>query len=408
MTTLSQKTPQNAGVWFVFITILLDAIGLGILIPTLPDVLRRFSQDSTVVSEYFGLFIGVYALMQFLTSPILGALSDQFGRKSILLSSLLGAGIDYIFMAFAPTLGLLFLGRIISGLTGASMTVASSYMADISTDKNRSANFGMIGAAWGVGFILGPLLGGLLGTHGAKAPFLAAAALNLLNFFYGIFVLPESLPIEKRRKIILSKLNPFSSLKKILKSSEFVHLIWIFFLLFLAGQVHPANWTLYTQLKFNWTTWEVGLSLSFVGIVIAISQGLLTRILIPKWGEQRSLTIGIVIYVISFAFFALATQGWMMYVIMIVFSISGIALPALQSIVTKQIPNNEQGELQGNLVSLGSIASIIGPLLYTFLFVHFTKPHSKFYFSGAAYMGASIICLIALLIRPKKIEEKRS
>jgi DHA1 family tetracycline resistance protein-like MFS transporter len=390
---------RAASVPFIFITILLDAIGVGLLIPVLPDVLRRFFTDATSVSSHYGIFIAVYALMQFVASPVLGSLSDHFGRRAILLLSLFGSSIDYLVMAFAPTLGILYAGRVVSGLTGASMTVASSYMADISTDQNRSANFGMIGAAWGFGFIAGPLLGGLLSSHGPTAPFLVAALLNFLNFLFGMFVLPESLIPSRRRKIRYENMNPFKSLRKVLRPSPYMPLIWVYFLLFLAGQVHPANWTLYTQMKFGWSTWQVGLSLSFVGVVVAVSQGWLTRILIPRMGEERALTMGVWIYVVSFVLFGIATQGWMMYAIIVFFALSGVAIPALQSIVARHVPPNEQGELQGSLVSLGSLSSILGPLVFTWLFVKFTKPDAAFYFPGAAYMGAAVICAAALALR---------
>lgn len=386
----------KASVTFIFFTILLDAIGIGLIVPVLPDVLRRFVTDPALVSTFFGYFVGAYAGMQFVASPVLGALSDKFGRKPILLMSLCGAGLDYIFMAFSPTLLLLFLGRIISGLTGASMTVASSYMADISDDTNRSANFGMIGAGWGIGFILGPLLGGILGMLGPSAPFLMAAALNLLNFFFGIFVLPESLPKANRREVKLSGLNPLASVIKILSPSPFLVLIWIYFLLFLAGQVHPVNWTLYTETKFGWTSWQVGLSLSFVGVVIAFSQVVLTRWLIPKLGEEKALTLGLIMYAVCFTLFGFASRGWMMYAIMLLFSFTGVAVPALQSIVSRHVPSNQQGELQGSLVSIGSISAIAAPLLFTTLFVMCTRPGTLFYFPGAAYAAAGIICVIAL------------
>jgi DHA1 family tetracycline resistance protein-like MFS transporter len=388
-----------AKIWFIFVTILLDAVGIGLLIPVMPDVLRRFSSDPTFVSEHYGYFIGAYALMQFFASPVLGSLSDRFGRKPILLVSLLGAGLDYVFMALAPTLPLLYLGRVISGLTGASMTVASSYMADISDEKTRSQNFGMIGAAWGIGFIAGPMLGGLLGGLGAAAPFFAAAALNLLNFLFGAFVLPESLPKEHRRDIALRKLNPLASIARVLKPSPIVGLVWIYFLLFVAGNVHPVNWTLYSQLKFGWNTFQVGLSLTCVGIASAVVQGALAGKIIPKLGERRALTVGIVIYVFGYFLFGAAPAGWMMYPILVVFAFSGIAMPALQSIVAGRVPPNEQGELQGSLVSLGSVASIIAPALYTYLFVTFTKPEAPIYFPGAAYVGASVICAFTLLLR---------
>lgn len=356
----------------------------------------------TSVSVYFGYFIGAYALMQFVASPVLGALSDKYGRKPILLMSMCGAGLDYIFMAFSPTLALLFIGRVISGLTGASMTVASSYMADISDDSNRSANFGMIGAGWGVGFILGPMLGGLLGTWGPSAPFLLAAVLSLLNFFFGVFVLPEPLPKANRREVNLSALNPLASIVKILSPSPFLILVWIYFLIFLAGQVHPVNWTLYTETKFGWSAWQVGMSLSFVGVVIAFSQVVLTRWLIPKIGEEKSLTLGLVVYALCFLLFGLASRGWMMYAIMMLFTFTGVAIPALQSIVSRHVPSNQQGELQGSLVSLGSVSAILAPLLFTTLFVMFTKPGARFYFPGAAYAAAGVICLGALVIWIKK------
>jgi DHA1 family tetracycline resistance protein-like MFS transporter len=381
---------------FIFSTILLDSVGLGLLIPVLPDVLRRFSSDPAVISQSYGYFIGLYALMQFLASPVLGSLSDRFGRRPILLVSLLGAGLDYIFMAFAPTLPLLFVGRVISGLTGASMTVAGSYMADISDDSNRSANFGVIGGAWGIGFVAGPALGGLLSGLGPKAPFLAAAALNLLNFCFGLFVLPESLDAAHRRELSLKKLNPFASLAKVLKPSPILPLVWVFFILFLAGQVHPINWTLYTELKFGWNARDVGWSLSLVGLCFGLSNVFLTRALIPKLGEARALSLGLAVYVAGFLFFALATQGWMMIPILVFFSVSALAMPALQSIVTRHVPANAQGELQGSLNSLGGLASVLAPLFFTPLFVAFTKPGAAFYFPGAAYAGASAVCVLAL------------
>ncbi|MBI5201067.1 MAG: TCR/Tet family MFS transporter [Elusimicrobia bacterium] len=390
---------RQAGVPFIFATILLDATGLGVIIPVLPDVLRRFSTDPTYVSEHFGWFIGAYAFMQFAASPVLGSLSDRFGRRPILLSSLLGAAVDYQFMAFAPTLPLLFVGRVISGLTGATLTVASSYMADISDHDSRAGNFAMIGAAWGLGFIFGPLLGGVLGTFGPRAPFVASAILNAANFLYGLLVLPESLPPSKRRQVKWKQLNPLASVLRILQPSDFVVFVWIYFLVFLAGQVHPVNWTLYTETKFHWTARQVGVSLSFVGLMMAIAQTQLTKRLVRKLGDRSALTLGLSVYAISFLLFSLASRGWMMYAIVVFFSLAGVTIPAIQSVIGRHTPPDRQGEVQGSLVSLASLASLLAPLVFTKLFVHFTRPDAAVYFPGAAYAGASLICVGALALR---------
>lgn len=383
---------------FIFATILLDALGIGLLIPILPDVIRRFGTDPVFVNQYFGYFISVYALMQFLASPVLGSLSDRFGRRPVLLVSLLGAGLDYILMALAPNLWVLFLGRIIAGLTGASMTVASSYMADISDDTNRSANFGLIGAGWGLGFIAGPVLGGFLGALGPTAPFFAAAILNLLNFAFGCFILPESLPADQRRDVDLKRLNPFGSLRKVLIPSPTMALIGVYTLAFFAGQAHPSIWTLYTEFKFGWSPFQVGLSLSAVGVSIAAVQGGLTRVLIPRWGEERALSIGLWFNIVGFLLFALAPQGWMMYPILLLSSLAGLAGPAIQSLISKQTPPSEQGELQGSLMSIASLTAIIGPVIYTDAFARFTQKSNSVFFPGMPYLLAAVICLAAWLL----------
>ena len=254
---------SEARMTFIFITILLDAIGIGLIVPILPEVIRRFGTNEAFVSTYFGYFISIYSLMLFLASPFLGSLSDRFGRRPVLLVALFGSGIDYLLMAYSPSLLLLFIGRVISGLTGASLTVASSYIADISNDKNRTGNFGLVGAAFGVGFVVGPALGGLVGSYGHHLPFIVAAALTLSNFIFGLFVLPESLIKEKRKtKIDYSQMNPFKSVFKVLFRSNGTTLIWAFFLTNLAGQSHPSIWALYTHYKFGWNSLQVGLSLT--------------------------------------------------------------------------------------------------------------------------------------------------
>ena len=379
-------------------TIFLESLGIGLVIPIMPDLIRRFSSDPDFIAQYYGYFISAYALMQFLASPFLGSLSDRFGRRPILLVSLLGAGIDYLIMAYAPDLTVLFLGRIVSGLTGASFTVAAAYMADISDDSNRSVNFGMIGAAFGLGFIVGPVLGGFLGTVGPHACFIAAAGLNLANFCFGYFILPESLLKTSRRPIDWRKMNPFKSLSKMVRRSSMLGLIWVYTLTFLASQVHTANWTLYTQTKFGWSLIQVGLSLSFVGFAIAVVQGGLTRYLIPWFGESKAVLYGSLINIFTLALFGFASQGWMMYAIMSISALAGITNPALQSLITKHVPATEQGELQGTLVSLGSLTAIIGPVFFTDVFAIFTKPGAPIYFPGASYLAASAIALIATLV----------
>lgn len=389
---------SKAGAFFIFVTVVIDCIGLGLIIPSLPDVIRRFITDPVQIASYFGYFISVFALMQFLASPVLGSLSDKYGRRPILLISLLGAGLDYIMMAYAPNLEILFIGRILAGTTAANFTVAMSYMADVSDDSNRSSNFGLIGAGFGLGFIIGPAIGGLLGVHNPQTPFLVAAALNLLNFAYGLFVLPESLPLSMRRNIEIKKLNPLKTLSRIFKPSAVLGLIFGYFIFQMAGQVHPSAWTLFTQHKFGWTAEQVGYSLAMVGVMSAISQGGLTRVIIPRIGEYQSLLWGAVILMISFFAFAYASEGWMMYVILIVSGVAWVAQPALQSLITKKTPPQEQGELQGSLVSLMSLASILCPIISTKIFAAYTDTTQGIYFPGAPYFYGAIMYALSLVV----------
>ena len=388
---------NRAPLIFLFITATLDMIGVGLIIPSLPDVVRRFVTEEHLVSEYFGYFISVYAFMQFVASPLLGSLSDMYGRRPVLLTSLFMASIDYLFMAFAPNLTFLFIGRMISGLTGASATVCMAYVADISTNDNRSSNYGLIGAAFGLGFIIGPALGGFLSAYGPEAPFLAAAVLNLLNFLFGIFVLPESFPKEKRRVIKLGKLNPLISLKQILKSPIIFSFAVTYFLIQLAGLTHPSVWTLYTEHRFGWSAAQVGVSLTIVGVLMAISQGWFTRIVIPKLGEKKTVMYCAFGNIIAFSLYALAYQGWMIYVVVLFSSLFFVGQPALQSMATKLVAPNEQGQLQGSLVSLTSLASILNPLIVTRLFAHFSD-NSGVYVPGAPYFFAALISLSAWIV----------
>ena len=383
--------PQKASLLFIFATIAIDSIGLGIVIPVLPDVIRRFLHDEVAVSQHYGYFVAIYAILQFLSSPLLGSLSDRFGRRPVLLVSLLGAAVDYAFMAFAPSLPLLFLGRVISGVSGASYTVASAYIADISDDSNRSKNFGVIGAGFGLGFIVGPAIGGLIATQGTHYPFLAAAAFNLLNFLFGMFVLPESLPKERRRSIPLSGLNPFRSIVHSLQHPAIRSLVLVHVLLQLAGQTHPSIWTLYTRHRYGWSVAEVGISLAVVGIMSAISQGAMTGKIVARFGEARTLIYGTLGEAVSFALFGLATQGYMLYVILIFSSVFWASQPALQSLISREVPPEAQGELQGSLMGLTSLAGVVNPLVMTGLFSVTSQPGGSFYLPGSPYLLAAAL-----------------
>jgi DHA1 family tetracycline resistance protein-like MFS transporter len=392
---------------FIFVTIMLDMIGIGLVIPTLPDIMRRFTDDPALVSTYFGYFISVYAAMQFIASPLLGALSDRYGRRPILLVSLLAAAADYVLMAFAPTLPILFIGRVISGITGANITVAMAYIADVSDDSNRSANFGLVGAAFGLGFIIGPAIGGLLGHYGPEVPFLVAAGINFLNFLFGLFVLPESL--AQSRRIDWKRTNPFLSLASAFKAKHIIALVAVHFLFQLAGQTHFSIWTLYTEHRYGWNSQDVGLSLAYVGLLSALSQAVLTRLLIPKIGEYRAVIWSCLGFTVEFLLLAFSNQGWMMYAIFGAFCVFWISGPGLQSLITKEIPPEMQGELQGSLVSLTSLASIITPLVMTQTFAYFSRPGADPYLPGAPYFLGALICFgawILMLFAPKPASEK--
>lgn len=376
-------------------TVVIDMIGVGIIVPTLPDVMKRFISDPQEQSQYFGYFVSVFAVMQFLAAPLLGALSDLFGRRPVLFISIFVSILDYMLMAFAPTLPLLFLGRILAGLSAANMTVAMAYITDISNSENRAANFGLVGAAFGIGFILGPVLGGIVGEYGPQYPFILAAGFNVLNLLFGLLVLPESLPKENRRKLELKRLNPLVSLKRVYASSIGA-LIFIYFLTQLAGLTHPSIWTLYTRYRFSWTPSEVGWSLAAVGLLAGIAQGGLTRVFIPRLGERKTVFIGILGNSVLYFFFGLATQGWMMYLALVVQSVFWASAPALQSLISKSAPSNEQGELQGSLVSIASLASIINPIVTTQLFSYFTMTERQL--PGAPYFFASTVCFVAFIL----------
>ena len=401
------RNKKEAALGFIFITLLIDVTGLGIIIPVLPKLITQMIHGNlSLASEYGGWLTFMYAIMQFLFAPLIGNLSDKFGRRPVLLFSLLGFGIDYLFLAFAPTIGWLFIGRAIAGITGASFTTATAYIADISTPEKRAQNFGLVGVAFGIGFIVGPVLGGLLGHYGTKIPFFAAAGLSLLNCVYGFFVLPESLSKENRRQFEWKRANPLGSLLFIKQYRNIIGLVIAFALLYIAGQATQSTWTYYTMYKFNWNEQSVGYSLGFVGLSIAIVQGGLIRIIIPKLGQEKSVYIGLLMYCLGFTLFAFASSGWMMFAFMIPYALGGISGPSMQGLISTRVPANEQGEIQGALTSIMSATGILGPLMMTGLFAYFTREYAPFIFPGAPFLLGALLSVLSTYIAIRSFRKK--
>jgi len=399
---------RKAAIGFIFITLLIDVTGLGLIIPVVPKLIEQLlhTTDISKVALYGGLLTFSYAIMQFSFAPVLGNLSDKFGRRPILLFSLFGFGLDYLFLLFAPSITWLFVGRIIAGITGASMTTASAYIADISTPETRAQNFGMIGAAFGLGFIIGPMIGGLLGEMGPRIPFLVAACLALLNAAYGYFILPESLGVENRRPFDWKRANPISSLKNLSRFPAVSGLIVSFFLIYIASHAVQSNWSYFNIEKFKWTPKIIGISLAVVGVLVSAVQGGLVRFVNPKLGNEKSVYVGLLLYTFGLVLFGLATQSWMMFVFLIPYCLGGISGPGLQAIISGQVPPNEQGELQGSLTSVISITSIVGPLVMSNLFAYFTGPSAPIYFPGAPFMLAALLMLLSCLFAYKALRTK--
>lgn len=395
---------RSASMIFIFITILVDVIGIGIIIPVIPSLIENLSEGGlSEASRVGGWLIFAFAIMQFLFAPLMGILSDKFGRRPILLLALLGLGIDYIFHAFAPSIGWLFVGRVLAGITGASITVATAYIADISTPEKKAQNFGMIGAAFGLGFIIGPVIGGVAAKVSLQLPFLIAAGLTLLNVVYGFFVLPESLAPEKRREIDFKRANPIGSLKLIRKYPIVAGLMVSFFLVYMASQAVQTTWTYFTMFKFEWDEAMVGYSLGVVGLIVAIVQGGLVKYAVKLWGEKKTIYIGYIFWIVGLILFASATQGWMLFAFLLPYCLGGIASPTLQGIVSNQVADNEQGELQGAMTALISLSSIIGPLIMTNLFYQFTQDDAPFQFAGAPFALGAVLVLVSLLLSRKSL-----
>ncbi|MBK8055033.1 MAG: TCR/Tet family MFS transporter [Saprospiraceae bacterium] len=398
---------KDAAIGFIFATLLLDVIGFGIIIPVLPRLLSEMlGIGINEASKYGGYLLFAFAVAQFIFSPVIGNLSDQYGRRPVLLLSLLGFSIDYLILAFAPDFWWFFIGRIIAGITGASFTTAAAYIADISTPETRSKNFGMIGAAFGLGFIIGPLLGGVLGQFGVKIPFYVAAALSFMNFLYGYFILPESLPLDKRRKFDIKRANPWGSLVHIGKYKNVRYLLLAYFFLYVGSHAVQSTWNYFTMYRFGWSEAMVGYSLAIVGILVASVQAMLAQKSALFFGLERSIVIGFGLYTAGMFLFSIANQSWMLFLFLIPYCFGGIAMPNLQSYMVGKVEPNQQGELQGTLTSLMSITTIIGPIMMTSIFYYFTTGLAPFAFPGIAFFVGGILMGISLIITWKVLLPK--
>ena len=385
---------------FIFITIVIDATGLGIIIPSLPSLVADIAHVSIVDSaNYYGVILGSYALMQFVFSPLVGSLSDCFGRRPILLMSLFGLGVDYIFMYFAPSIAWLIVGRCLSGMFGASFTTASAYIADISTPENKTRNFGFVRAAFGIGFILGPVIGGLIGNLNIRAPFLFAAGLSLLNLIYGSIVLKESLKIENRRAFSWKSANPIGAFLQLKKYKGFAWIFVVLFLVFFGAMAIHSTWNYYTIGKFGWSIRDVGISLAIVGVFMAIIQGGLAGIISKKLGDEKTAILSLTITCVALVLIGLVTKSWLLYLLMFPYAFSGLADPSIRAILSNKTSESEQGELQGLITSVLSIAEIIGPPMMMALFYYFTSPKnvsSPIY--GVPFFVGSFFVMVALVI----------
>ncbi|HEU4364412.1 MAG TPA: TCR/Tet family MFS transporter, partial [Candidatus Krumholzibacteria bacterium] len=403
------NTPPAAKttVLFIFIAVLVDVIGLGIIVPVVPGLVMQLTGEGVSrAAVYGGWLYFTYAIMQFFCAPILGNLSDRVGRRPVILFSLLALGVDYLIMGFAPALIWLFVGRALAGIAGASFIPAYAYLADVSAPEKRAQNFGIVGAAFGLGFIIGPAVGGVLGEIGLRVPFFAAAGLALANVTFGYFVLPESLPKESRRAFDIRRANPLGALVQIRKYPVVPPLAAAVFFWQVGHQVLPSTWAYYTMYKFHWSEAAVGASLAFVGLIMATSQGLLTRVVVPSLGERRTALIGLVCAICAYVFYAFASRGWMMYAGMMAWLMAGLVYPSMNAIMSQQVPANAQGELQGAVAGLYSLAAVIGPPLMTQLFGHFSAETSSIHFPGAAFLCAAFLMVVsgALLVRAVRRE----
>ena len=389
---------KKTALLFIFITILVDVIGIGIILPIIPDLIMELTGEGTAQAVIYGMWLTTaFAGMQFLFSPVLGEISDKYGRRPILLIALLGLSMDYLIHAWAPTITFLFIGRFLAGITGASFTVASAYIADISTPEEKAKNFGLIGAAFGLGFIIGPGIGGFFGEIDIRLPFYIAAGLTFANFVFGYFFVPESLTPENRRPINPLKMIPGVSLVSLKNYKGVLLLIFAFFLANLAGQALPSVWSYYGIERYDWSPREIGISLMVVGVLVAIAQGFLVGIVVKKIGKKKTIISGFILWTVGMFLFSQASEPWMLYAFLIPYAFGGVAGPTIQGVISNQVSEKEQGNLQGAITGLVSVTAILGQLTFSPVFYYFIRPEGEIYFPGAPYVLAAILLFIAFL-----------
>ncbi len=390
---------RQAAVFFIAITVVIDVLGFGIIIPVLPRLVQQFmGGDPSRGAAMYGLFGTVWALMQFFFSPLLGAISDRFGRRPVILISCFGLGVDYIVMALAPSIGWLLVGRIASGICAASFSTSFAYIADVAPPDKRAGAFGLIGAAFGVGFVLGPALGGVLGDIGPRLPFWGAAGLALVSACYGLFVLPESLPADRRDAFRWRKANPVGALSLLRSHSDLTGLAVINFLYQLAHCVLPSMYVLYTSYRYGWSVRTVGLTLMMVGVLNIVVQGLLVKPTVARFGERGAVYAGLLFGMCGFTAFALAPTAFWMWASLPVFALWGLASPGLQGMMSRRVSGHEQGKLQGANGSITSIAGLIGPTLFTQSFAYFIDPRRTLMVPGVSFFLAAALLIPALLL----------
>jgi DHA1 family tetracycline resistance protein-like MFS transporter len=398
-TSPAAPASSKAASYFILITVAFDMLAFGIIAPVLPDLIRQFQGGdfarASTITGYFGL---AWATMQFIFSPLLGAWSDRFGRRPVILISCFGLAIDYIFMAVAPSLRWLFVGRLISGITTSNIATAFAYVTDVTPPDKRAKPFGLISAAFGLGFVVGPAVGGYLGDMNLRFPFWAAAGLSLANAVYGYFVLPESLPPERRAKSAWHMANPLGALSLLRSHPELAGLSVVVTLYYLAQNSLPSMWALYTEYRYLWSRRDVGLSLALVGVCAALVSGVLVGPIVKRFGERRSLLSGLLFGVIGFAGFALAIRGRIILAVIPFIALWGIAAPAMQSLMSRHVDPSSQGKLQGAINSLRAVTGMAGPPLFTQIFAVAISPKYAVHLPGAPYFVAALLLLSSLML----------